>query len=100
MITEEKVREALREVIDPEVGVNVVDLGLVYAIRVRENRISVDMTMTTRACPLVEHIKDQAEAVIKEKIPEAGYVEVLMVWDPPWNPDMMSEEARKKLGRA
>lgn len=97
MISEEAVKEALKGVMDPEVGLNVVDLGLVYNVEAGEDSLKVDMTMTTRACPMGEHIRDQAEAALKARFPEVKTVEARLVWDPPWSPDMMSEEGRRKL---
>ncbi len=98
MITEDMVRDTLRGIVDPEVGVNIVDLGLVYNINIHKDDVSVAMTMTTRACPLGELITSQAEDAIKEKFPEATSITVEMVWDPPWDSTMMSDEARKILG--
>ncbi|VAX19184.1 PaaD-like protein (DUF59) involved in Fe-S cluster assembly [hydrothermal vent metagenome] len=97
MVTEEKAKEALKEIIDPEVGVNIVDLGLVYGVDITDNGINVSMTMTTRACPLVELIKDQATRALEKEFPDMA-VTVEMVWDPPWDAEMMSDTARKTLG--
>ncbi len=95
--SEELVREALGQVIDPEVGMNVLDLGLVYRIDVAPGRIVVEMTMTTPACPMGDLITDNARAAIGTVAPDCE-VDVQLVWDPPWNPDMMSEAARLQLG--
>lgn len=94
----DEIRTALREVLDPEVGINVVDLGLVYGIDVRGDQIQVDLTMTSAACPLGAHLQDQAVVAIRRHCPEAGRVTVDLVWEPPWSPDKMSEEARRALG--
>jgi len=97
-VTSEQVREALRLVIDPELGVNVVDLGLIYAIDVQDGEVRVDMTMTTPACPLGESLSEQAETAIRERLPGVRAVTVTLVWDPPWRPSMMSAATRERLG--
>jgi len=97
-MTVDEVRDALHEVLDPEVGVNVVDLGLVYGIAVQGDQVRVDLTMTSAACPLGAHLKDQAETAIRSHCPEAARVTVDLVWDPPWSPERMSAEARRSLG--
>lgn len=94
---EEKAREALRGVIDPEVGLNIVDLGLVYGLAIDESRVVVSMTMTTPACPMAGLIEAHAEDAVAAALPGRG-VEVHMVWDPPWGPDKMSPSARQMLG--
>jgi metal-sulfur cluster biosynthetic enzyme len=99
-ITAEQVRGALRHVIDAEVGINVVDLGLVYEVSVQDGRVSVAMTMTTPACPLGETLTEQAEATIRQNIPGVRTVTVDLVWDPPWRPAMMSGAAKEQLGWA
>lgn len=98
MITKEQILNALRDVIDPEVGINIADLGLVYDAEERDGQIHVTMTMTTAACPMGNMLKDQAGDAIKRKFPDKS-VDVEMVWTPQWNPDMMSETAKRKLGR-
>lgn len=97
-LTEESARDALLEVIDPEVGINIVDLGLIYRIEVVDGRIEVDMTMTTAACPLGPHLRETAQAVLHRSLPEAESVAVHLVWDPPWTPERMSGRARRQLG--
>ena len=95
---EAQVREALREVIDPEVGINIVDLGLIYGLVIHERSVRVTMTMTTPACPLGEQIKSDVNARVMERCPGVREVEVEVVWDPPWRPERITEEARKMLG--
>ncbi len=97
-MTPEAVRDALREVVDPEVGVNVVDLGLVYDVVVEGGAIAVDLAMTSAACPLGQQLVAEAEAAIQRHLPEAEGVEVRLVHDPPWTPERMSEAAREALG--
>lgn len=96
--TEEAIRDALRYVVDPEVGLNVVDLGLVYGVEVSEGRIAVRMTMTTPACPVADTLVESARAAVSAAAPTIPDIEVELVWDPPWSPDMMSEIARDHLG--
>lgn len=88
---------ALHEVIDPEVGLDVVELGLVYALEVDGPRIRVELTMTTAACPLGEQIALDAERRLAAMEGVAG-VDVQLVWEPPWTPDHMSARARDELG--
>ncbi len=96
--TTDEVLAVLRDkVMDPELGVNIVDLGLVYDVEVGEGRISIDMTLTTPGCPLAGTLAAQAEQVLREAF-EGYEVEVNLVFDPPWTPDRMSEEARRMLG--
>lgn len=98
MPTKEAIRAALRNVIDPEVGVNVVDLGLVYGIETAPNRVRVAMTMTTPACPMGSMITEDAREAIRNIVPESAEVDVQLVWDPPWNSSMMSEKAKQHFG--
>jgi metal-sulfur cluster biosynthetic enzyme len=93
MITLEQVREALCLVDDPELGVNVVDLGLVYGLEVRDDAVRVAITMTTPACPLHAYLADAIETVVRARLPEVHAVRVEIVWDPPWEPAMMSDRA-------
>ena len=96
--TEEAVREALRSVDDPEVGMNIVDLGLVYRIDVAPERVRVEMTMTTQACPMGDLITDNARRAVAALVPDGVVLDVELVWEPPWSPDMMSESARQTFG--
>ena len=96
--TEEVVWDALRTVDDPEVGMSVVDLGLVYGVEVRGDDVSVTITMTSPACPLGDVIIENASAAIRAAAPGAGKIDVALVWDPPWTPERMSEAARRRFG--
>ncbi len=96
-MTKDEVLEILRKVIDPEIGINVVDLGLVYDVNIDDKKLDVDMTMTTAACPLGAYITDQADMLLRQFFPEAE-VNVNLVWYPPWTPEMMSDAARQQLG--
>jgi metal-sulfur cluster biosynthetic enzyme len=94
-----QVLDALRQVVDPELGVNIVDLGLVYGTEVRDGHVHVKMTMTTPACPMEELLMEMVHSAILRELPAARSVEVDLVWDPPWQPEMMSDEAKRQLGR-
>ena len=88
---------ALKEVHDPELGLNIVDLGLVYrADRTREGLV-VEMTMTTPTCPIGEMMVMQAEAALRRRFGDAEKIRVHLVWDPPWSPDLMTDDARRVL---
>jgi metal-sulfur cluster biosynthetic enzyme len=89
---------ALCTVLDPEVGVNIVDLGLVYGIDVKDQRVRLSLTMTSSACPLSAYLEDAIERAIRARIPEVAAVEVAMVWQPAWDAAMMSPEAKRQLG--
>lgn len=97
-ITAEQARAALRVVVDPEVGVNIVDLGLVYHIEVAPDQIKVALTMTSPACPLSELIIEEAEGVLRAMVADTVLVSIGLVWSPPWDPSMMSDKARENLG--
>ncbi len=92
--------EAMRDVVDPELGINVVDLGLVYDIRVDETRVAtVDMTLTSAACPLTDVIEDQTRSALINS-PGGGLVDdvkINWVWMPPWGPDKITEDGREQL---
>lgn len=90
-------RAALRTVIDPEVGMNIVDLGLVYDLSLLEDTVRVDLTMTSPACPMGELIVDEARAALARVQPAATIV-IHLVWEPPWDPSRISEGARARLG--
>jgi metal-sulfur cluster biosynthetic enzyme len=95
---ESAVYDALRQVDDPEAGMNIVELGLVYRVEASEGRIDVDMTMTTPACPVAEMLVEQAREAILSVAPEGTQVQVQLVWEPIWNPSMMSGIARDHFG--
>ena len=89
---------ALKKVIDPELGTNIVDLGLVYHASFNAKGIDIALTMTTPACPLGEMMAEEIKAVLRDRFPDMPDICVDLVWDPPWTPDMMTEEARRQLG--
>lgn len=97
-ITKDRVQAALRDVIDPELGINIVDLGLVYDVQVREESVRIWMTMTTPACPLHSYMNRTVQEAIRTHFPDVKSVEVDLVWEPPWHPTMMSTEAKHQLG--
>jgi len=97
-ITKDCILGALRDVIDPELGINIVDLGLVYEVRVSNAQVGVSMTMTTPACPLHSYLNQAAQEAICQHIPEVKSVQVELVWEPRWHPTMMSLEAKQQLG--
>lgn len=97
MATESDIREALRCVLDPEIGVNIVDLGLGYRIETHGATVKIAMTMTSPACPLADYIKDQVTSAVQEHVPGLTDVHVVVEWDLPWEPEMMSDAARRQL---
>lgn len=96
--SEEMVLEALKEVVDPEIGINIVDLGLVYGVDIaQDGATKITMTLTTPMCPLSEYVDAAVRAALDE-VPGVTATEVNLVWTPPWGPDKMSEDARLELG--
>lgn len=89
---------ALKTVIDPELGINIVDLGLVYHAARNAHGIDIALTMTTPACPLGEMMTEEIKLVLRDRFPDTPDVRVELVWDPPWSPELMSEESRRLLG--
>jgi metal-sulfur cluster biosynthetic enzyme len=94
--------EAMRDVVDPELGINVVDLGLVYDVRVDDGDagtvVTIDMTLTSAACPLTDVIEDQANSALTGgPHPLAAEVKINWVWMPPWGPDKITDEGREQL---
>lgn len=101
-ITEDSVREALKQVVDPELFVNIVDLGLVYTVTVSDadegkSNVSIEMTMTSPACPAGPQLIQNSKDAIG-RIEGVGAVEVKLVMTPPWTPDRMTDDARDQLG--
>ncbi len=89
--------ESLRKVVDPEIGINIVDVGLIYRINVQEEKIEVDFTLTSPGCPLADVIEQDIVKALREDT-KIENIETTLVWSPPWNIDFMSEEARLELG--
>lgn len=96
-ITKKKVFDVLKNVIDPEVGISIVDMGFLHEIRVEGNKIGIKMTLTNPACPMKSMFVHQIESALKAVFSEAE-VEVELVFDPPWTPERMSKDAKKELG--
>jgi metal-sulfur cluster biosynthetic enzyme len=91
----EDLLEALRDVVDPELGVNVVDLGLVYGVTVAEDNVAtIDMTLTSAACPLTDVIEDQTRAALDGLVAD---FRINWVWLPPWGPDKITDDGREQL---
>jgi FeS assembly SUF system protein len=88
---------ALKEIYDPEIPVNIYDLGLIYNVEVNEGHAIVTMTLTTPHCPVAESMPGEVELRVGS-VPGVGDAEVNLVWDPPWGPDKMTDEARLELG--
>ncbi len=96
MLIEENVRTVLMDVIDPEMGVNIIDLGLVYNVRIIDNEVRIKMTLTSPACPAGPEIISNVKSAILKLI-EIDKVDVELVWTPLWNTEMMDEDARDEL---
>jgi metal-sulfur cluster biosynthetic enzyme len=92
-ITEQQVLDALRQVVDPELGCNIVDLGLIYSIEIAGSKVRVTMTLTTPGCPMHDSISQGAQIMLLglQGVTDA---DVQIVWDPPWHPSMMTQEGR------
>lgn len=99
MLTDDLVLAALREVIDPELGLNIVDLGLVYDVDISDDgSVAIEMTLTTPGCPLHASFREAIEQTLWRAFPDLQDVSVSLVWDPPWTPEMLSDEGRAELG--
>jgi metal-sulfur cluster biosynthetic enzyme len=97
VVTRDDVLTALSEVMDPELGVSLVDLGLIYDVNVAEDKVDVKMTLTAPGCPMHSIMRQNAQDRIT-KMEGVSEANVQIVWDPPWKPEMMSEKAKKQLG--
>ncbi len=96
MVTKEEVFEVLKTVSDPEIGVDIVNLGLIYQLDINEGKVDIRMTMTAPSCPVTDWILVEAQKRVEE-IPGVGECNIELVWEPPWNLEMISDEARKML---
>ncbi len=99
MVTHDEVMDILKQCYDPEIPINIVDLGLIYGVSIEGKTVNVDMTLTAPGCPMHSLIARDVKQKV-ESLPEVDEAVVKVVWDPPWSPDRMSEEAKKKLGFA
>lgn len=94
---QEAIIDAIKEIYDPEIPVNIYDLGLIYGVEVNDGHALVTMTLTTPHCPVAESMPGEVELRVGA-VPGVGDAEVALVWDPPWGPDKMTDEARLELG--
>ena len=97
MVTKDEVYEALQGCYDPEIPVNIVDLGLIYDVEINEDKVNVKMTLTAPGCGMGPMIASDAQQKILQ-LPGVSEANVDLVWDPPWDPSRISEEAKGKLG--
>ena len=97
MVNKEDVMKALRKCYDPEIGINLVDLGLIYDVKVDGNKVHIKMTLTSPGCPMHSFLAQDVQDKVKN-IKGVKEVKVDLVWDPPWTPERMAKDARKKLG--
>ncbi|MDE2180655.1 MAG: metal-sulfur cluster assembly factor [candidate division NC10 bacterium] len=95
-VTEEQVYSTLRKLLDPELGINIVDLGLVYDVQIQGGNVAIRMTLTTRGCPMHASFVQAVERAIRE-LPGVTGVTAEVVWEPAWNPDMISPEGKRAL---
>lgn len=97
MVEKEKIKEALKNVIDPEIGLNIIDLGLVYYIEIFDSGVvRIEMTMTSPMCPATDQIMENTKHFAKT-VEGVTDVEITLLWDPPWDPDKMTEEGKAQL---
>ncbi len=96
MVTKEQILEELKVVEDPEIGMDVVNLGLIYEVNINGDKILIKMTMTAPTCPVTPWILSEVQKIV-ENIEGVEMADVELVWEPPWNPERMSEEAREAL---
>ncbi len=97
-LTSKDVIEALKDTVDPEIGINIIDLGLIYEIKISgTNDIDLKITMTSHMCPVISIIMADVQLKL-EALPGVGKVNLDLVWEPAWNPEMMSEEVRMSMG--
>ena len=97
MVSKETVMEQLKEIIDPEVGVNIVDMGLIYEVKIEEENVDVEMTLTSPSCPAGPQLVNGSQAVVQQ-LDGVESVNVHVVWEPRWTPELMSEAAKDELG--
>ena len=92
------IRQALTRVVDPEVAMSIVDVGLIYGVQVSDDKVHVKVTMTSAACPVTDVILDDIERELDKVAPPEMVVQLELVWDPPWTMDRMSDRARRFMG--
>ena len=91
----EPIAAALRRVVDPEVALSIVDVGLVYGVMARDRVVRVRLTMTSAACPVTDVILEEVQTELDRVLPADWHIEVELVWEPPWTPERLSERARR-----
>jgi len=96
-LTQEKVLEVLSEVYDPEIPIDIVNLGLIYGVDINDRNVVITMTMTAPGCPASTQIAGESKLMVEE-LPQVDSVDIDIVWDPPWDPSKMSEEAQESMG--
>ena len=92
------IRQAITRVVDPEVAMSIVDVGLIYGVQVSDDKVHVKVTMTSAACPVTDVILDDIERELDKVAPPEMVVQLELVWDPPWTMDRMSDRARRFMG--
>lgn len=97
-VARQEVYMALQGVIDPEVGINIVDLGLIYDFSFNYEKVEVTMSMTTPACPMSNYLLEEAKKAVQAKLHSSIAVDIKLVWEPPWDPQMMTDKAKQILG--
>lgn len=97
MPDQETIYEALKTVTDPEVGINIVDMGLIYGLEIEDTKVDVFMTLTSPGCPAGPQILSQVDTAVRD-LDGVEEVDVNVIWTPPWSPEMLSDEARDELG--
>lgn len=97
MPTKEQIYEILGDIYDPEIPIDIVNLGLIYGVSIEDKKVNVNMTMTSPGCPSAHQLVTEARLLI-EDLPDVEEANVEVVWDPPWTPEMMSEAAKESLG--
>ena len=97
MVTEEIVLEQIKQIIDPDIGLNIVDMGLIYGVDINDDIVNITMTLTSPGCPAAPQLLNGSQTV-DQQLDGVEEVNVNVVWTPPWDPEMMSEEAKDELG--
>jgi metal-sulfur cluster biosynthetic enzyme len=95
---ERRIYSALRSVLDPEIGENMIDLGLIYGINIHDHIATVTFTMTSYACPMSEMVIDSIEEAVNKALSAGMELDLHLVWEPAWDPSMMCEQAKQRLG--
>jgi metal-sulfur cluster biosynthetic enzyme len=98
LVDDNMIMDLMYEVYDPELGINVVDLGLIYGVSIEGDSVTVTMTLTTPGCPLHDVLSDAVETAVRSHVPSIKWVSVELVWEPPWSPDMITEAGLQELG--